>query len=676
MLKAKDIYYYVFHRFFYIPPPRVKTHGGYTLVEMAIVMAVIGTVAIGAISLGVARKEGAKLALTKERMDIIEQALLLHAEMSGYLPCPAPRDDTIGSTDFGDSADCSGALPLSGVVNAGTAGNNEVWIGAVPVHDLNLPERYMVDGWNRRFSYAIPRKLGEKNANTLSSYRYNGTDGVITMQDASGNQITDTSTDAVIAYLLLSYGKDGKASHSRNGTFSTTACTNDTVNATLDDENCDFNDTATPDNQDTTFIDTRISDGDVTANYYDDVVRWESLSAVRASNAYALEPFSINPQMMDGSSLHFCAIRDIDNAVCWGEASDGRLGDNNSITDRFIPENVRNPDDPGNTSGVLPNVAGITTGFDHSCAYDSDGVVYCWGNNDSDQLGRSGSSSNFPVEATEVSELNIDVMQIVAGNQYTCLLSSNGVVYCWGANNVGQLGRGMTSASESTPQTVGLTSVLHISAGEEHMCAVKTDGTVWCWGNGVSGRLGNNQTGNEASPVQVENNSVPGASYLPDVTEVASGGEFTCALKTDATVWCWGENGSGQLGDGTTSDKSYAVQVGIDPAGNLTSASAVDAGNAHACVVRNGGEVWCWGNKADGRFGNNTSSGTETMAVQTLFAAARSVHTAEKTTCIIETDGTAQCSGYDGEGQLGDNAGVTPTPDRYSPVDVNSAGYP
>jgi len=251
-----------------------KHQQGFSLLELAIVIAIGGVLTIGLLTLGNAQYEQTKYDRTKARMDVIENAILNYAERERTLPCPAPYNSALDSATFGISADCSAAsVPAgSGMVSSGSTGtgNEEVWRGAVPVRSLNLDDRFMFDGWNNRMSFAIVKGAATDN---LTRYTTTDNDGVITIIDKNGNQITDANDNSVVGYVLISHGKDGAGSYAKvvtpAVTSPTTACTNA---STLDGENCDA-DTAT----ESEYRDMRVADSTNASNYFFDIVRWKPL---------------------------------------------------------------------------------------------------------------------------------------------------------------------------------------------------------------------------------------------------------------------------------------------------------------------------------------------------------------------------------------------------------------
>jgi alpha-tubulin suppressor-like RCC1 family protein len=180
-----------------------------------------------------------------------------------------------------------------------------------------------------------------------------------------------------------------------------------------------------------------------------------------------------------------------------------------------------------------------------------------------------------------------------------------------------------------------------VSAGVWHTCAVKSTGSVWCWGANWTGQLGNGTGANASAPVQA------GGSTL--YNSVDTGIYHTCATRTDGTLWCWGDNTYGSVGDGTTNQRLSPVQVGVATTWNSTS-----AGNRTTCAHRTDDTVWCWGIDNSGQFGNGTISTTNTSPVQ-VAASAVAIRTADYGwhTCLVTTAGTVKCAGANTRAQLG-----------------------
>jgi len=158
---------------------------------------------------------------------------------------------------------------------------------------------------------------------------------------------------------------------------------------------------------------------------------------------------------------------------------------------------------------------------------------------------------------------------------------------------------------KGTGGTGSLTGAVDLGAGTSHVCAVKSDGTVWCWGRNDKGQLGDNTTTNSLVPVQVK--GAGGTGTLAGAASIGLGQKHSCTIRTNGTVWCWGLNNIGQLGDDTTTDRSAPVPVvGTGGAGSITDAVVGTAGANFSCAIRTGGTTWCWGDNIDGQLGDGT----------------------------------------------------------------------
>jgi alpha-tubulin suppressor-like RCC1 family protein len=196
-------------------------------------------------------------------------------------------------------------------------------------------------------------------------------------------------------------------------------------------------------------------------------------------------------------------------------------------------------------------------------------------------------------------------------------VKSDGSVWCWGLNGDGQLGDNTTTDRHYPVQVKGpggsgtLSGAASAEGGEKSTCAAKSDGTVWCWGRNDNGQLGDNTTTDRTAPVQVKGTG--GSGTLTGVDSIAIGLTHVCAAKSDGTVWCWGRNDKGQLGDTTTTDRSAPVQVkGPGGSGTFAGAIAIGAGDSHSCAADSDGYVWCWGLNNEGQLGGGSTSASST----------------------------------------------------------------
>jgi alpha-tubulin suppressor-like RCC1 family protein len=252
----------------------------------------------------------------------------------------------------------------------------------------------------------------------------------------------------------------------------------------------------------------------------------------------------------------------------------------------------------------------VSLGATHSCAITDAGGVECWGDNQFGQLGTGDNASSTTPRA--VSGIS-GALEMAAGNGHTCVLIHGGSVKCWGLDTSGQLGNGdATLTSQNHPvDVVGLTDAKHLVSGDFHTCALRVDGSVWCWGQDGMGQLGDGNPG-DFSVVPEQVSGFP-AGETP--VDLAAGQWHTCARTIDASnayhLYCWGHNGFGQLGDNTTTNHSTPVAV-LSPEDDtqpMTGVLAVTAGAGHTCAIldRSGRPVFCWGQNSYGQLGHKTA---------------------------------------------------------------------
>jgi alpha-tubulin suppressor-like RCC1 family protein len=193
-----------------------------------------------------------------------------------------------------------------------------------------------------------------------------------------------------------------------------------------------------------------------------------------------------------------------------------------------------------------------------------------------------------------------------------------------------------------------------VSAGGSHTCAIKTNGSLWCWGNNLFGQLGDRTNTDRNTPIQI----MPSGA-----TSVSLGGSHTCAVKTNGSLWCWGTNGDGELGDGTNTAKNTPVQI------MSSGVSSVELGQNYTCAVTTNGSLWCWGYNGYGQLGDGTNTAKNTP-VQVMSSGVVSVALGYYHTCVIKTNGSLWCWGNNTSGQIGDGTNI----DKNTPVQIMPSG--
>lgn len=371
-----------------------------------------------------------------------------------------------------------------------------------------------------------------------------------------------------------------------------------------------------------------------------------------------LRPLSADVVSLEGGvttlaagGLHTCGLTAGGGAKCWGSNWSGEVGDGGN-SHRSTPVDVT-----GLPSGVTMLAAGGQYSIDpvnkqHSCAI-ANGGLKCWGDNSSGQLGDGTTTDRgTPVD---VIGLGSGVTAVATGEAHTCAVASGGVK-CWGDNSAGQLGDGTTTQQPSPVDVVGLNSgVMAVGAGAGHTCALIGVGGVKCWGRNTSGQLGDGTTTSQSTPVDV-------MGLGSGVTALAAGSAHTCVIASGGAMKCWGMNGNGRLGDGTTGNRTAPVDVtGLD-----SGVTAIATGGAHTCAVKGSG-ARCWGLNSFGQLGNGTfTDATTPVFVSGLTGAVTALAAGQDHTCALVGNGRPKCWGSDNWGQLGQGI-LTGT---LTPVDV------
>ncbi|MGD0167928.1 MAG: RCC1 repeat-containing protein [Gaiellaceae bacterium] len=340
-----------------------------------------------------------------------------------------------------------------------------------------------------------------------------------------------------------------------------------------------------------------------------------------------------NAVQISGGLSHVCARLATGAIKCWGYNSSGQLG-NGATRNGRVPVLVK---------GISTAVQ-VSAGGTHTCALLSSGKVRCWGDNDNGQLG-IGKLKPFHSDVPLAVKLPAVAVFIAAGGSNTCALLRTGVGYCWGSNDSGELGVGKTfwSLTQSyRPLLVKrLTKASALSLGDEDACAVLRSGAVKCWGAGDSGQLGNGMTGLSATPVV--------AKGVKNAVAVDAEGAFTCAVLNDGTVSCWGRNLGGQLGI------SPKVEVRLTPAPvpGVTDAIAVTGGVDHACALISDGTISCWGANKSGELGNGTKVSSIKPVKVSGISNAVQIGAGGDFSCALLASHVVKCWGTNYASQLG-----------------------
>jgi alpha-tubulin suppressor-like RCC1 family protein len=310
-------------------------------------------------------------------------------------------------------------------------------------------------------------------------------------------------------------------------------------------------------------------------------------------------------------------------------------------------------------SGALP--AGerrlVSGGQDYTCALSEDGSAWCWGSNWNGQLGnggayRSGTSREY-YDTPQPVVGGHSFVSISAGLYHACALKADGSAWCWGAESAGKLGNGRDPGNGIQPnpvQVLGGHRFVELDVEATHSCGRTREGTLWCWGSNVYGGLGDGSTVHRSTPVQVR------GTYK----SVAVGEWHTCAIGEDGITYCWGSNFGGELGNGQSGFHSGSVAYQeTTPQPISTAFTQVEAGGTHTCALTADGAAYCWGYNPYGELGRGYFTNSASPYAQPTPAPVSGSHRFSKLTlgryhsCGLKADGSAYCWGKNEYGQLG-----------------------
>ncbi|MEC7750442.1 MAG: hypothetical protein VX405_02930 [Myxococcota bacterium] len=350
---------------------------------------------------------------------------------------------------------------------------------------------------------------------------------------------------------------------------------------------------------------------------------------------------------VNGGHRHSCGVGIDRKAYCWGINPDGQIGDG-TVSVAFTPKRA----------GTLTGVEAISAGGRHSCAVLQNGDLYCWGDNQQRQLGLGVTDEKVPSPSL-VNGLP-PVIQVATGLDTTCAVDQDQILSCWGADNYGQTGQVQGAQTRSLPSQVpGLTGVTQVAMWSRTVCAVTGAGQLYCWGDNRQGQVGDGTRGSGANqgawePVLVRFND---QGLQPAVRRVATGGEHVCAELLDQSLYCWGRNSEGQLGDTTNTRRLTPTIVGA-----FSHLVDFNLGLYHTCVVNRttegegSGTARCVGWGLYGQLGDGLSRNQRVSVPVIHLPDVKEMALTRYGSCALADDGQAFCWGYSGQGNLGGNS--------------------
>jgi alpha-tubulin suppressor-like RCC1 family protein len=327
----------------------------------------------------------------------------------------------------------------------------------------------------------------------------------------------------------------------------------------------------------------------------------------------------------------------------WGDNTYGESGDGTNVSKST----------PVTTFAGGTNWKSIACGNTRTVAIKTDGTLWTWGKNVSGQLG----DNTFVARSTPVTTFagGNNWKSVASGYEHAAAIKTDGTLWTWGVNGDGRLGNNTTTVINTPVTTIlGGNDWKSVAGGNYYTIALKTDGTLWTWGRNSEGQLGDNTAISRSTPVTT---FLGGNNWK----SVAGFGFHTVALKTDGTLWSWGRNNYGQLGDNTTTDRSTPVTTFLGG----TNWKSIATGGYHTLAIKTDGTLWSWGANISGQLGINDTTSRNTP-VTTIAGGTdwKSISSGYRFSLAIKTDGTLWIWGSGGSGQLGNNTFVT----RSTPV--------
>ncbi len=620
-----------------------KRQAGFSLAEFAVILLVVGLVGGMSMSTGQTIVKAGGINATKTQLVSIRDALHLFKKKHGRYPCPARENDVMSSATYGvEVSDCANT------VTAGVVKDAFVAIGMTPYKSLGLNQSIAIDDWGNKITYAI-------DVNHTVSSTIGG--GSLMIVDVNGNSLTQSPTMGKVIFALVSHGEDGSGAYADDGDVRQ-ACDL----SAKDSENCD---------DDWAFMDASATQSNISVKYFDDYVLW-----------YAQGGETTTLPKVNMVSNYFattCGIKPDNRLSCWGDNTNGQIGDG-TTANKNTPTGVQG-------GGTWKTVA---VAEDHACGIRFDDTLWCWGNGVNAPVQESqhlywqsvavagtnscavDSNDNLYCWTSVVSGFT-PILQQNSVNLYglglthQCFINSVGQLFCWGTNDRGQAGSGNGNIGTNVlfpTEVVGGGTWIKLSVAAKNSCGIKTDNTLWCWGYNTDAQAGSQDYVDEYGLIDV---GQPTQVFLGGTwKDVVVGATHSCGIKTDNSLWCWGDPTNGQVGSGVDiSDGSgHFRQVA---GGDLW--KKVSVGYDSTCGIKTDNTLWCWGRNNWGQLGDGT---VITRTVPTLVSGGgtwKSVEVAKYATggyaCGIKSDDVLMCWGYNNVGQAGVGTAVNvlvPTP--------------
>ena len=367
-----------------------------------------------------------------------------------------------------------------------------------------------------------------------------------------------------------------------------------------------------------------------------------------------------------------CALNQLGEAYCFSDGDSGEFG-NGTTPSRNDPYSYQpRKVSAGDSPGYFKYIRAIN---ETVCAIGTDDAMYCWGSDSFDKMGNGSGGGDSPVPVAVSLGEGPGTYQSVSGTENTvCALGTDNYAYCWGNGSFGKLGNDTSGSDAEEPVAVSQTnggpaSYKYVGAGDDHACGLGSDDRVYCWGRQANGRVGLGVlSGSDVTSPQLISLGQGPATY----TQLSVGGEHTCGLASDGDVYCWGRGGSHRLGNASTSDRDapHRISVGESPGPPYKFVYA--GGAVNTCVIASDDKLYCAGNGGDGQIGDGDGGTAQTLTqVDNLVGPNEfyTVATDQDKTCGIAFDNQLYCWGEDTSVF---EAGVSLRKDRFSPLIVQN----
>lgn len=311
---------------------------------------------------------------------------------------------------------------------------------------------------------------------------------------------------------------------------------------------------------------------------------------MQSSNTCITSTYVYNTRISEGENLS-CAINSQGNPYCWGWNNTYQVGNGTTVDSHIVSKVIT-----ASTAFAGKKAIAISTGRYHVCIIGDDNKGYCWGHGADGELGDGNWSDNGSIVAIDTSGVlsGKTLKQISSGYGFSCAIASDDKPYCWGNNSNGQLGDNSTTYRGSpVAVSIGSHTVKQIATGYQHTCAIIENDTVMCWGNNASGELGNATNTQSLVPVAIDNSGVLSGKHASFIA--ASKGEFTCIIASDNKPYCWGAGGTAELGNGGWSNSNVTVAVVASGAISGKTLLTIASGYRNTCVIDSNYQAYCWG---------------------------------------------------------------------------------